>query len=42
VTLAESERDGFRALVLARSLKRTLTTRKLTVLISEHVSQPMK
>jgi glycogenin glucosyltransferase len=42
VTLALSDTNAWQALVLAKSLRRSFTTRKLTIVISENVSQPMK
>jgi len=42
VTLVECDRQGWEALVLAKSLKRTFTSKNLTVIITEKVSQPMK
>ena len=42
VTLAVNDTRAWQALVLAKSLKRTLTTRKLTVLITDEVSHSLK
>ncbi len=42
VTAASSDLEAFQALVLAKSLQRTLTSRKLFILISENVTPEMR
>ena len=42
VTAAGSDIEGFEAMVLAKSIKRTLTSRKITVLVSEVVTRSMR
>jgi hypothetical protein len=42
VTLALDDTEAWEALVLAKSLRKAHTSRKLTIIISENVSQNMR